>query len=830
VVAGNLSGGPVSLDPIFPQGSSSEAGSTASIYLPPVGSDDLYASLPPRSKDLWADGTIQVVFDLAEARIQILTYASGEGWVQDGDDIPAEFVEGDRYRVSMDESGMLEISRNGEVVTTREMAPKTSLQQPGGFKLASYPLNVLAAPKTSTPTRTPTATLTPSQTATLTNTATATVTNTPIDTATFTLTVPPTETMTEIPTGIPTFTSTPVLPTATLPPVPSGPLTIDYIYDALNRLTSATYSDGRSFGYTYDEAGNVLELEKNLGPGTVVTTYTYDTANQLDTATENGVTWQYHYDANGSLIETLPDGAAGSGAKRYTYNVAGYLTQVELHNGSDWQTQTEMDYNGLGQRLSMDAAGVIAHYVMDGNQPLTATAGTNTSFYLYGLGPIGEKTDAWSYSLPDGTNTPRQISNITADITLSARYTPWGDTLDTYGNGSFAFGYFGGVLDAATGLLYVGNGQYYDPETGRFLTRDAKPNNTNPYIPWDPTGAIIGPLGIAALFFTRRKKGSKVGTFLVLLLVLGSVGMTLAACSNVPAGRVTVTATLTPGAPVNYTATVDNGFTVTGTLPASSGAAIGIATSCATIPPTPSPTPTSTPTPPPDQLNESLLHHSPLTRTNVSGADYYKWYKELWDDKDWWWWLEGNTTFTVWDFITLILYVELDYMNSITHAGYPAYRQAAVRAAYQWCKEKSPAYAGTPEGALNWIAGYSESGSKRFFGSRKIDRTPYTMEGARLLTNSLRSPEANGASEWTEGLRANQPYGVGNKSLYEEDPKKQEALDKAASLGMIFWRSGKDTGNEVIIPTGCGSYLLSLDRVNYKRLECGNKGEWPLKD
>jgi RHS repeat-associated protein len=597
VVAGNLSGGPVSLDPIFPQGSSSEAGSTASIYLPPVGSDDLYASLPPRSKDLWADGTIQVVFDLAEARIQILTYASGEGWVQDGDDIPAEFVEGDRYRVSMDESGMLEISRNGEVVTTREMAPKTSLQQPGGFKLASYPLNVLAAPKTSTPTRTPTATLTPSQTATLTNTATATVTNTPIDTATFTLTVPPTETMTEIPTGIPTFTSTPVLPTATLPPVPSGPLTIDYIYDALNRLTSATYSDGRSFGYTYDEAGNVLELEKNLGPGTVVTTYTYDTANQLDTATENGVTWQYHYDANGSLIETLPDGAAGSGAKRYTYNVAGYLTQVELHNGSDWQTQTEMDYNGLGQRLSMDAAGVIAHYVMDGNQPLTATAGTNTSFYLYGLGPIGEKTDAWSYSLPDGTNTPRQISNITADITLSARYTPWGDTLDTYGNGSFAFGYFGGVLDAATGLLYVGNGQYYDPETGRFLTRDAKPNNTNPYIPWDPTGAIIGPLGIAALFFTRRKKGSKVGTFLVLLLVLGSVGMTLAACSNVPAGRVTVTATLTPGAPVNYTATVDNGFTVTGTLPASSGAAIGIATSCATIPPTPSPTPTSTPTP-----------------------------------------------------------------------------------------------------------------------------------------------------------------------------------------------------------------------------------------
>jgi len=87
-------------------------------------------------------------------------------------------------------------------------------------------------------------------------------------------------------------------------------------------------------------------------------------------------------------------------------------------------------------------------------------------------------------------------------------------------------------MDAATGLLYVGNGQYYDPATGRFLTRDAKPDNTNPYVPWNPIGAIVGPLGLIALVFGRRKKGSKVGTFLVLLLVVGSVGMTLSACGG----------------------------------------------------------------------------------------------------------------------------------------------------------------------------------------------------------------------------------------------------------------------------------------------------------
>ena len=128
------------------------------------------------------------------------------------------------------------------------------------------------------------------------------------------------------------------------------------------------------------------------------------------------------------------------------------------------------------------------------------------------------------FVLPDGANTPRQLSDLTGEITLSARYTPWGDALDTYGTGDFTFGYFGGVMDAATGLLYVGNGQYYDPATGRFLTRDAKPNNNNPYVPWDPTGAIIGPLAAVALFFGKRKRGSKIGTFFILLLEVGKSG------------------------------------------------------------------------------------------------------------------------------------------------------------------------------------------------------------------------------------------------------------------------------------------------------------------
>jgi YD repeat-containing protein len=232
---------------------------------------------------------------------------------------------------------------------------------------------------------------------------------------------------------------------------PAGPLTIDYTYDALHRPTSATYSDGRSFGYTYDPAGNVLELQQNLGPGTVTTTYTYDTANQLNTAQQGSTTWNYTYDANGSL--------SSDGVKTYTYDSANRLVEV-----GDQSSVTSLTYNGLGQRLSMDAAGVIAHYVLDGDLPLTAESSGNTTFFLYGRGPIGEKTTTWNYSLLDGTNTPRQLTAANGDVTLSARYTPCplrypsgvlreGGTLELNGTGNFTFGYIGGILDAATGLL-----------------------------------------------------------------------------------------------------------------------------------------------------------------------------------------------------------------------------------------------------------------------------------------------------------------------------------------------------------------------------------------
>ena len=165
-------------------------------------------------------------------------------------------------------------------------------------------------------------------------------------------------------------------------------------------------------------------------------------------------------------------------AWRYSYSVAGFLTKVELYDGSTSQPQAEMAYDGLGNRLEMSAyaegQSVTTRYVQDNGQVMAAIAGESSTFYLYGNGPLAERTDAWVYPLTDGSRTARQLVDASGNVVLASSYTPWGDTLSVSGSGSFTTGYFGGIMDSATGLLYVGNGQYYDPATGRFLNCSAR--------------------------------------------------------------------------------------------------------------------------------------------------------------------------------------------------------------------------------------------------------------------------------------------------------------------------------------------------------------------
>lgn len=193
------------------------------------------------SNGVWTEDSIQVLYDTPNQRIQIWAYSAETGWTQRGEDIPVTFADSDVFRARALADGIVEIYQNGSLLAQDEMS---ALSQPAVSETVTPESLSLIQPIF-----------------------------TEMKPVSYQL---PSDSVPDLPTDI--FSSIEGLPLPALPSQQSSSLAIDYTYDALHRLTSAAYSDGRSFAYTYDAAGNVVELEKNLGPGTVVTTYTYDIA------------------------------------------------------------------------------------------------------------------------------------------------------------------------------------------------------------------------------------------------------------------------------------------------------------------------------------------------------------------------------------------------------------------------------------------------------------------------------------------------------------------------------------------------------------------------
>ncbi len=137
-----------------------------------------------------------------------------------------------------------------------------------------------------------------------------------------------TSTPTDTATATPTYT-----PTST--PVPSGPVSITYVYDPLNRLTAADYSTGDYYHYTYDQVGNRMSQEQTVGSQHTSDTYGYDNANRLTNV--NGVT--YNWDTNGNL--------RGDGENTYDFDAANRLIGFAGQG-----LNASFAYNGLGDRLS----------------------------------------------------------------------------------------------------------------------------------------------------------------------------------------------------------------------------------------------------------------------------------------------------------------------------------------------------------------------------------------------------------------------------------------------------------------------------------------------
>ncbi len=230
-----------------------------------------------------------------------------------------------------------------------------------------------------------------------------------------------------------------------------------------------------SFSYEYDRAGNRSKKIDNLT--SEVTTYVYDSANQLISMEGPDGTTTFDWDAAGNMIAKH----APEGTTTYTWDYRNRLTQVAPPVGDP----INFAYNAMGQRIQKNGT----RFIYDGVQLLQETDLNNqtlrsNTFTNEGYGDLVSENDGTDSSFPtfNGQSSTDAIVDNTATVTDRFSYSAFGGEDSHTGSSTTPFRFVGKqsyYSDAETGLYLLGAGgnpngagRYYDPELGRFISRD----------------------------------------------------------------------------------------------------------------------------------------------------------------------------------------------------------------------------------------------------------------------------------------------------------------------------------------------------------------------
>jgi RHS repeat-associated protein len=315
-----------------------------------------------------------------------------------------------------------------------------------------------------------------------------------------------------------------------------GGLTDAFSYNAYGEI--AGYQSGvYSFSLQRDELGRIVQKSETTTDGSVTYNYSYDLNDRLAQVMKDGVvTAQYNYDGNGNRVTETTGGqqvvatfdnqdriiqrgsvqyafnAEGElqqktdGAKitKYQYGLFGQLRTVQLPSGS----VITYDTNGLGLRIGKRVDNVfMKFYQWQSATQLAAEVGPSGN--LLARFVYGTQSHSPDYMLKDGVNyrfIKDQVGSIrfvvnaaTGSIAQKIVYDEWGKILSDSNPGFQPFGFGGGLYDADTGLMRFG-ARDYDPETGRWTSKDPilfKGGSTGlyTYVNNDPVN-LIDPSGL----------------------------------------------------------------------------------------------------------------------------------------------------------------------------------------------------------------------------------------------------------------------------------------------------------------------------------------------
>ena len=252
--------------------------------------------------------------------------------------------------------------------------------------------------------------------------------------------------------------------------------TVEYTYDDLYRLTQEKIADpvagNKVIEYKFDPVGNRLERIDSVEGKT---TYSYDANDRLLEEVLGGKVTEYQYDAKGNLTAKVENGQTQA---EYEWNAKGELVAVEVtENGETGRIEFEYDHQGI--RVAIKQNGEETRFLIDTNQQEYAQVieeytpdGDVINAYTYGWDLISQDdgTDRVYYQV-DGLGSTRNITDINGDVVVEYTFDAYGNLINQVGDSDNNYLFTGEQFDNEIGLNY-NRARYYDPNTGRFISRD----------------------------------------------------------------------------------------------------------------------------------------------------------------------------------------------------------------------------------------------------------------------------------------------------------------------------------------------------------------------
>ena len=266
------------------------------------------------------------------------------------------------------------------------------------------------------------------------------------------------------------------------PGLPEDSGNFSYDYDALNRLTSVACNGKTLRTYGYDAFGNRNTRTEYQTAGELVTTYHYNTKNQLMQETNAGGTRNYNYDHRGNLLSVT---SGEEVLKAYGFDAANRMSSSVDRTAGEI-TKAYYQYNGLGHRVGQTIASGNADVTQTIRYTLDLTRqyhnllqktgnGLDQTYFWDGNVTGMEENGRDHFYFQDDLGSPMRLTDEDGRSEEVYGFDEFGNDIrtakDIFKDSLQSFGFTGYQMDSV-GALYFAQARRYDAGVGRFISED----------------------------------------------------------------------------------------------------------------------------------------------------------------------------------------------------------------------------------------------------------------------------------------------------------------------------------------------------------------------